>query len=359
MARHCEIAAVNTDGIGGRSMTTRCPPPSPASARLALGVLLTVLGFLAVAVMSAFAKAASDTGLSAGVLVFFQNAISLALLLPWVLRGGVAGLKTRRPALHFVRAVAGLPSQYLLFGALKYIPLVRAVLLANAAPLFIPLIAWLWLRQAIPAKLWASLLIGFVGVVLILQPGAGVFSWATPLALAAGACSALALVAVGLLDTTEPPARTLAYYFLFSSVLTAPFLVSDWTTPGLRGWFWLGGVGVTMALAQFLLILAYDQASAAALSPFNYSVVVFSGLLGWLVWDQVPNALSLVGVVLVCAGGVLATRQRRGATTSPPTRVPRSATRSEQSKSTGAVEGVVRAEAVVGAAPRWPPRGKR
>src|SRR5262245_49595561 len=346
-------------GLGPYHDDAMSTTAASAPARLPLGVLLTVLAFLAVAVMSAFAKAASDTGLSAGVLVFFQNAISLALILPWVLRRGGAGLKTRRPALHFLRAVAGLLSQYLLFVALKYIPLVDAVLLANAAPLFIPLIAWLWLKQAIPAKLWASLVIGFVGVVLILQPGGQVFSWATPLALAAGACSAVALVAVSLLDTTEPPARNLAYSFLISSLLTAPFLVSDWTTPGLRGWFWLGGVGVTMALAQFLLILAYDQASAAALSPFNYSVVVFSGLLGWLVWGQVPNALSLVGVVLVCAGGVLATRQRRRAAASPPTPAPRSATRSEQSKSTGAVEGVVRAEAVVGAAPRWPPRGKR
>src|SRR5262245_63819916 len=304
-------------GLGPYHDDAMSTTTSSASGRFSLGVLLTVLAFLAVAVMSAFAKAASDTGLSAGVLVFFQNAISLALLLPWVLRGGVAGLKTRRPALHFIRAVGGLLSQYLLFVALKYIPLVDAVLLANAAPLFIPLITWLWLKQAIPAKLWASLGIGFVGIVLILQPGGQLFSWATPLALVAGACSDLALVAVGLLDTTEPPARILAYYFAISSVLTAPFLVTDWTTPGGWGWLWLGGVGVTMALAQLLLILAYDQASAAALSPFNYSVVVFSGLIGWLVWGQVPNVLSLVGVVLVCVAGVLATRQRQRAAASP------------------------------------------
>jgi drug/metabolite transporter (DMT)-like permease len=305
-------------GLGPYHDDAMTTSSSSTYARLTLGILCTVLAFLAVAVMSAFAKAASDTGISAGVLVFFQNAISLVLLLPWVLRGGVAGLKTHRPVLHFIRAVAGLLSQYLLFVALKYIPLVDAVLLANAAPLFIPLITWAWLKQAISAKLWASLVIGFVGIVLILQPGGEVFSWATPLALAAGGCSALALVAVGLLDTTEPPARILVYYFLLSSVLTAPLLIPDWTTPGLRGWLWLGGVGVTMALAQFLLILAYEQASAAILSPFNYSVVIFSGLIGWLVWDQVPNALSLVGVALVCAGGVLATLQRHKATASLP-----------------------------------------
>jgi drug/metabolite transporter (DMT)-like permease len=60
-----------------------------------------------------------------------------------------------------------------------------------------------------------------------------------------------------------------------------------------------------MAITQFLLILAYEQASPSRVSPFNYSVVLFSGLIGWVVWGEVPNALSLVGTVLVCAGGIL------------------------------------------------------
>jgi drug/metabolite transporter (DMT)-like permease len=269
-----------------------------------------MLAFLAVASMSALAKAATSAGVSAEVLTFFQNFLSLLLFLPWLVRGGIASLKTQRPGLHLVRAVTGLLSQYLLFVALDLdIPLVDAVLLANAAPLFIPLVVWVWQRERIGAQLWASLVIGFVGIILILHPGVGVISWGTPLAIAAGAFSAVALVAVRHLNTTEPPARILFYYFLISSVLTAPFVVVKWSTPEPRAWIWLLGVGVSMAISQLLLILAYQQASPSRLSPFNYSVVVFSGLIGWIVWHHVPNLLSLGGILLVCLGGILSTFQ--------------------------------------------------
>jgi drug/metabolite transporter (DMT)-like permease len=284
--------------------------PSAPPDRLLPGIALTMLAFLAVAVMSALAKAATAANVSAEVLTFFQNFLSLLLFAPWLLRGGVVGLKTRRIGLHLVRAVTGLLSQYLLFVALQLnLPLVDAVLLANAAPLFIPLVVWVWQRQRISARLWVSLVIGFVGIVLILQPGPDVFrgGWGTPLAIAAGAFSAVALVAVRRLNTTEPPARTLFYYFFISSALTAPFAAVKWATPEPRAWIWLLGVGVCMALAQWLLILAYQQAPPSRLSPFNYSVVVFSGLIGWAVWDQEPNLLSLGGILLVYLGGILST----------------------------------------------------
>lgn len=276
----------------------------PSTGNLGLGILFTVLAFLAVAVMSAFGKAAAPS-VSSGVLVFFQNSISLVLLLPWVLRGGSAGLKTSHLGLHVVRGGAGMLSQYFMFVALNYIPLVDAVLLVNAAPLFIPLITWIWLKQTINEKMWASLVVGFIGIILILQPGASVFSWATPLAIVAGVFSAIALVTVGRLNLTEPSARILFYYFLISSILTTPLVIIRWSPPGPKAWMYLIGIGVTMAIAQFLLILAYEYASPSHVAPFNYSVVIFSGLIGWIVWNHIPNALSWVGTVLVCAGGIL------------------------------------------------------
>lgn len=290
-------------------------PSSPSTGHLELGILFTILAFLSVAIMSAFGKAAAPS-VSSGVLVFFQNSISLVLLLPWVLRGGSAGLKTGHLGLHVVRGGAGMLSQYFMFVALNFIPLVDAVLLVNAAPLFIPLITWIWLKQTVSGKMWMSLIIGFAGIVMILQPGASVFSWATPLAIVAGVFSAIALVTVGRLNLTEPSARILFYYFLISSILTTPLVIIKWSPPEPSAWLYLIGIGVTMAVAQFLLILAYEYASPSRVAPFNYSVVIFSGLIGWAVWNEVPNGLSLVGTLLVCAGGILSVthhHKRQGA----------------------------------------------
>jgi drug/metabolite transporter (DMT)-like permease len=290
---------------------------SPVPEKLPLGILLTVLSFLFVAIMSAFAKVASNS-VPSTILVFFQSFISLLLLLPWILYAGISSLKTAHVGLHAVRGVAGLLSQLLFFMALKYIPLVDAVLLVNAAPLFIPVVVLIWLKVRIRSLVWLSVGIGFVGILLILQPGVSVFRWATVLGIVAGICSAVALVAVSRLHVTETALRVLFYYFLISSLLTAPLLLSPWMSPDPQVWLWVIGIGVCMALAQLLLILAYAQASPARLSPFNYSVVVFSGLIDWFFWQQVPNLLAAVGIVLVCAGGIVTTLQHHKRKGNPP-----------------------------------------
>jgi drug/metabolite transporter (DMT)-like permease len=272
-----------------------------------LGGLLIVVAFFCVAVMSALGKAAAHV--STGIIVFFQNFISLALFLPWILRHGTAGIKTSRTALHILRALAGLLSQALMFVAVKRMPLMDAVLLSNSAPLFIPLITWAWLKEKIGGMVWASLIIGFVGVILILKPTSALVS--NPVALIATSAaifSAFALVTVNRLSTTETTERILFYYFLISSITSAPFAVAEWHAPTEREWIYLVGVGVFMAAAQLLIILAYRHASAGRIAPFNYSIVVFSGLIGWMVWKNAPDILSLVGVILVTVGGILSTK---------------------------------------------------
>jgi drug/metabolite transporter (DMT)-like permease len=273
---------------------------------VALGALLIVLAFACVAVMSAFGKAAK--GVSTGAIVFFQNFISLILFSPWVLRKGFAELRTSRVWLHLMRAFGGLLSQALMFAAVKRIALVDAVLLSNSAPLFIPLVAWVWLKEKIGGMVWISLAIGFAGVILILHPSPALLAHpAALLAVSAALFSAFALVAVNQLSNTEPAQRILFYYFLFSAAAAAPFAFLQWKNPTSREWLALGGIGAMMALSQWLIILAYKQASAERIAPFNYTVVIFSGLIGWVVWNNRPDLLALAGVLLVTAGGVLST----------------------------------------------------
>jgi drug/metabolite transporter (DMT)-like permease len=284
----------------------------PAAQHLGQGIVLIVLAFLCLALISAFAQAAGDPSagrISSGMIVFFQYAISLVVLLPWFLRTGIASLKTHRLGLQLVWAVFGLGSQFLLFVALTSTPLLDAVLLANTSPLFIPLVVWAW--QKIRPSVWLAicLLIGFVGIVLILQPGGSGLSIGMPIAIAAGVCSAIGLTAAGLLQNTEPAARSLFWYFFLSPLIVLPFLPSQWTAPTEKGWLLLLGIGICMAAAQLFTVLAYKQASPAQLSPFNYSVVVFSALIGLLVFHQPTNAITWVGVVLVCAAGILSTQK--------------------------------------------------
>jgi drug/metabolite transporter (DMT)-like permease len=279
-------------------------PSSPAD-NVPLGAALIVLAFLFVAIMSALGKAA---GVSTSAIVFFQNFISLLIFLPWILHHGVSDLKTKHLVLHGVRGLGGVLSQALMFIAILKMPLMNTVLLSNSAPLFIPLIAWIWLRERITASTAISLAVGFVGVLLILKPGASLLrNPAALVATAAAACSAIALVTVNRLSSTDPTDRILFYYFLIASILTAPFLPFGWQWPSVRQWLFLLGIGLCQAASQLFIIFAYRYAKPGRIAPFNYSVVVFSGLIGWIVWHDRPDALALVGVLLVSAGGIFTT----------------------------------------------------
>jgi drug/metabolite transporter (DMT)-like permease len=195
-----------------------------------------------------------------------------------------------------------------MFVAVKKMPLVNAVLLANSAPLFIPLVGRVWLKKAVRAPVLAGLGVGFVGVVLVLRPGLALFTNPVALiALAAALCSAFALVSVNQLSETEPAPRVLFYYFFVSTLASLPFAMRAWVAPTSIQWVFLGGIGLMMAVSQVLILEAYRHATASRIAAFNYTVVIFSGLIGWVVWKDAPGWLSLVGVLLVTTGGILST----------------------------------------------------
>jgi drug/metabolite transporter (DMT)-like permease len=114
-----------------------------------------------------------------------------------------------------------------------------------------------------------------------------------------------AFVATNKLAETEPPIRILIYNFLLSTLLLIPLCVWVWKPLSGRQWLIVIGVGSFYALTQYLIILAYRYASATELSPFNYTVVIFSGLLGWWFFGAVPDRTAVFGTILICAGGIL------------------------------------------------------
>jgi drug/metabolite transporter (DMT)-like permease len=274
---------------------------------LPLGIALITSAFLFSAIMSTISKEA--TGAPPLMILAMQYGISFLIFVPAALRGGRAGLVTQHFGLQLFRSLAGSACQLLFFIAVRSLPLLDAVLLSNAAPLFIPLVVYIWFRKSVQPAVWIGLAIGLVGIVLIIKPGPQMFRQpASVIALAAGLLSAIALVATNELGETEPPTRTLTYNFGLSSILLVPLATWAWVPLTSRQWLLLIGVGIFYALTQYFLILAYRYASAAELSPFNYSVVIFSGLLGWWFFGNVPDLSALAGTVLICAAGILSIR---------------------------------------------------
>ncbi len=272
------------------------------------GICLVLLGFLCTSFISAIGKILIDQ-IPLGMLLFTQNTIAFILYFLLSVLSLKSAFKTNRFSLHLFRALMGLGSYICLFLAIQHIPLVNATLLANSTPLFLPLIIFIWFHQKISKALWLCLLIGFIGVFCIVNPTGGISSLVnsrnTLVALLGSVLSALALQGIRYLGTTEKPNTINLYYFGISSLGTAPWAATTWKSLEPCQWFYLSAMGLFLMLTQLFLAHAYRFASPTTLGPFNYSIVIFSGILGWIFWGELPTIMDSIGVVLISLGGIL------------------------------------------------------
>jgi drug/metabolite transporter (DMT)-like permease len=277
---------------------------------LGRGAALMTAAALLFAAMAAMVQVASER-LPTAMVVFFRNAVALMVLAPFALRGGWQGLRTRRLPEHLLRTAAGLGAMYCFFYAVAHLRLADAVLLNYTVPLFIPVVERLWLREPVPPRLWGPLGVGFLGVLLVLKPGLGLYQRVSAVGLAAGFMSAVAQTGIRRMTATEPTVRIVFYFALLGTLVSAVPLAGHWVTPDGGLVLLLLAMGATAAAAQFLMTRAYTYAPAAQVGAFIYTAVPFAILVDWLRRGRLPDAAGLLGSILICAAGVLMLRLMR------------------------------------------------
>jgi drug/metabolite transporter (DMT)-like permease len=272
------------------------------------GALFAISAALMFAAMGATVKVIS-VDLPTEMAVFFRNFFGLMALLPWLLRGGISALATQHFNTHLLRSLAGVAAMYCFFYAIHHLPLSEAVLLNFTAPLFMPFVVLIWFKESVSRALWWAILAGFLGIILILKPGMAMFSPAALIGLASGALAALAVANIRRMTETEPTTRIVFYFCIISTLVSAIPLAWHWQMPDPALWGFLVLSGVFATAGQLLLTRSYALASASFIGPFTYSSVVFATIIGWLLWDENPHALTLAGALLVCVAGIIAMRQ--------------------------------------------------
>lgn len=270
------------------------------------GALFAVAAAAAMAVGATCVKGASAS-LPSTMIVFFRALFGLALMLPWLIRGGRRAWQTKRLGGHAWRTLFGIISMYGYFYSISHLPLAEAVLLTYTMPLFAPFIGWLWLGERPPASALPAALIGLAGIALIVKPGsAGLASIAALIGALSGVSAGAAMIGIRRISNTEPAPRIVFYFLLMSTGITALPLHWSWQMPAATGWLWLGGVATAATGGQLLLTRAYASAPAAFIGPFTYTSVIFAGALGWAIWGEAPDLWSLAGIVLVIGSCALA-----------------------------------------------------
>jgi drug/metabolite transporter (DMT)-like permease len=273
--------------------------------RILQGSLYMTAGFFFIALSGAFLKAATEFTSSVWVILI---AYLLAGLIQLILisKEGFSFLKTKRIGGHFGRAIFGALSTLFYVIALNHISLLNATLLLNTAPLFVPIFAIFLLRTKAPLRTWGFLGLGFIGVILILKPQLiSLQNAGNLIGLASGIIQALAFIFVKMLTTTEPVKRINFYFFFLSSCLLLPFVFLTGKAPSFHGWIWALCAGVMSFLAQFFIVKGYQLADASHVGAFQYASVIFSGIIGWIIWNQQPVLHEIIGTLFVILGGVL------------------------------------------------------
>ncbi len=276
--------------------------PTP---KLLLGVGISLIAYLFF-VTASFLVVKLGNGFPIIQLLFIQNCICWIFITPLALRKGFDNIKTQYLSDHLIRDFFGVGSYYLYFFSIQALNLTDATILNYTAPFFVPIIWWIWTQEKVSRHAWWSIIVGFLGVAVILNPTRQIFQIGFLLGLFAGIASSIALCALRILNLNkEPLSRTLFYYFTFSTLITFPFAWVYWTPPTAIEWMQSIFIGLTTAIAQILLTIAYRHGTASYLSPLSYVSVIYAGLISWLFLNTPLTLRSLLGIILIIVGGTL------------------------------------------------------
>ena len=167
--------------------------------------------------------------------------------------------------------------------ALQHISITEMVAITNTAPILITVLAALFLKERVGPIGWLAVGIAFVGVLIILRPGIGVFQWAAVLPLVMAVTYALNQVIARKIGHLEHPVTSLAYTTVVGTVLTTIALPFDWTTPDFAGWVLLAMTGLFAGAAHFSIIRAYERTAAPTVAPFVYTELLWAMVVGYIV----------------------------------------------------------------------------
>jgi drug/metabolite transporter (DMT)-like permease len=303
-----------TDRASDRSPSAERAAPSREDVTSGIGLRLISVGFYSA--MAALLKLASANGVVAVEMLFYRAIFALPVVLGWVFTSqGLSALRTRRPWAHVGRCALGITSILFTFQALILLPLVEATIISFTAPAFAALLSWPILRERIGIHRAAAIALGFIGVVVVMQPGAPAHD--VPLdgvgiALLAALGTAGVMITLRQLRHTEHVAAIVFWFFLASALVGALMLPAFGRVHHVDTMLILAVAGVAGGLMQITLTASLQKAPVAVLSTFDYLQIVGALGLGWLLLAEIPTRSTLAGAALIIASGMyIAHREKR------------------------------------------------
>jgi len=299
------------DPQGAPKEVTKTAPKTSTVARAAA---LVSAGSLTLVVMATLVKHLGSE-LPAMEILFFRSAIGFLLVLPLFVRNPMEPLRTKRPGMHLVRGAIGAIGNACFFWTLTHMLLADAMALQFSRPLFMIPLAVLLLGEVVGFRRTAVAAIGFAGILLYARPFTGGFEPDAFIGALGALAGALVVICIKRLATTEPT-RVIMFYYAFWNALFALIPgVLFWVTPSLPQLALLTVIGFLGIAGQSMITHGLSIGEATVLVPLDYSRIVYSAVLGYLLFNEIPGPWSFAGMALIVAASLylVLTEKRRAA----------------------------------------------
>ncbi len=301
-------------------MTSAAAPSTAAPQNYLGGIALRLLAMASLALMFVVVKFIDREGIHIVESLFWRQALVLPFLLMWVkATGGFASLRTNRIGAHTRRMLMGLTGMACNFGGMILLPMAEATTISLSVPIFAVIFAAILLGEATGWQRWSAVIIGFIGVLVVLDPFAsfaggfdGAHGLGTLVALGGAVMTALITIAVRDLGRTEAAATIVFWFSLLSMIPLGIALPFVFTPHDGYAWLLLLALGFLGAVAQMSLTGALRLAPVSVVIPMDYSSLLWAIAAGWWFFGTLPADTTWVGAPLIVASGLfIAWREHR------------------------------------------------
>jgi len=246
------------------------------------------------------------------VIVFYRNLVGVLVLMPLVMRYGRGVFQTSRPGLMVARSAVNLFSMILYFWALTIAPLAQVTALGFTFPIFLAVLAVLFLGEKVGPRRWTAIILGFLGALIIVRPGFQAVQLGDVLTIASAILWAVTMMVIKVLSRTESSLTITVYMMLIMTVLSLPPALFFWSWPSLTMLGWLVLLGALGTAGQWMLTESLRLADTSVVTPFDYSRLIWASLIGYLIFGEVPDwGVWLGGALIAASATYLAYRERQ------------------------------------------------
>ncbi len=279
-----------------------------------LGIILIVLGVAILSTMDATVKLILESGISVMQMLAMRSWLVLPLLVIWMLfNGGFSQLKTHKPGLHFLRVFFGFGAPFFFFNALNILSLPEATVIFFSSTFIMTALSVPILKEKVGIHRWSSIIVGFIGIIIATNPNGDMLNLGAIYALCAAISYSLMILITRLIGNTEGTLKMLFYFHawlgLVSTLVVLIGINDEQLKPILfefssNGWGAIMVITVLVIAGHYCMMRAFSIAPVGLIAPFDYTALLWSTFLGFVIWNHIPGISFWIGSLVVVSSGI-------------------------------------------------------